>query len=107
MHGKLNDGLFSFLIQTNFSESFPLLDAWAGYHPSETISLFFGQKLSPLNNLSMQIMEYDLQFASRNYLSQNFLSIFILNQGSVELSLSFCNFKLFSGLKFTKRSKDI
>ena len=72
MHGKLNDGLFSFLIQTNFSESFPLLDAWAGYHPSENISLFFGQKLSPLNNLSMQIMEYDLQFASRNYLSKNF-----------------------------------
>ena len=75
MHGKLNDGLFSFLIQTNFSESFPLLDAWAGYHPSENISLFFGQKLSPLNNLSMQIMEYDLQFASRNYLSQNFSNL--------------------------------
>ena len=72
MHGKLNDGLFSFLIQTNFSESFPLLDAWAAYHPSENISLYFGQKLSPLNNLSMQIMEYDLQFASRNYLSKNF-----------------------------------
>ncbi|MAE15754.1 MAG: hypothetical protein CL821_09225, partial [Crocinitomicaceae bacterium] len=75
MHGKLNDGLFSFLIQTNFSESFPLLDAWAGYHPSENISLFFGQKLSPLNNLSMQTMEYDLQFASRNYLSQNFSNL--------------------------------
>ena len=72
MHGKLNDGLFSFLIQTNFSESFPLLDAWAAYHPSENISLYFGQKLSPLNNFSMQIMEYDLQFASRNYLSKNF-----------------------------------
>ena len=26
----------------------------------------------PINNLSMQIMEYDLQFASRNYLSKNF-----------------------------------
>ena len=72
MHGKLNDGLFSFLIQTNFSESFPLLDAWAGYHPNDNFSFFFGQKLSPLNNLSMQTMEYDLQFASRNYLSQNF-----------------------------------
>ncbi len=72
MNGKLNNGLFTFLIQTNFSESFPLLDAWAGYHPSDNISFFFGQKLSPINNLSMQIMEYDLQFASRNYLSQNF-----------------------------------
>ena len=75
MYGKLNNELFSFLIQTNFSESFPLLDAWAGYHPSENISLYFGQKLSPLNNLSMQIMEYNLQFASRNYLSQNFSSL--------------------------------
>ena len=72
MNGKLNNGLFTFLIQTNFSESFPLLDAWAGYHPNDNISFFFGQKLSPINNLSMQIMEYDLQFASRNYLSQNF-----------------------------------
>ena len=72
MKGKLNNGLFTFLIQTNFSESFPLLDAWAGYHPNKNISMYFGQKLSPLNNFSMQIMEYDLQFASRNYLSQNF-----------------------------------
>lgn len=72
MNGKLNNGLFTFLIQTNFSESFPLLDAWAGYHPNKNISMYFGQKLSPLNNFSMQIMEYDLQFASRNYLSQNF-----------------------------------
>lgn len=72
MNGNLNNGLFTFLIQTNFSESFPLLDAWAGYHPNDNISFFFGQKLSPINNLSMQIMEYDLQFASRNYLSQNF-----------------------------------
>ena len=75
MHGKLNNGLFSFLIQTNFSESFPLLDAWAGYHPNNNISLYFGQKLSPLNNLSMQFMEYNLQFASRNFLSQNFSSL--------------------------------
>ena len=72
MNGKLHNGLFTFLIQTNFSESFPLLDAWAGYHPNKNISMYFGQKLSPLNNFSMQIMEYDLQFASRNYLSQNF-----------------------------------
>ena len=41
MNGKLNNGLFTFLIQTNFSESFPLLDAWAGYHPNDNISFFF------------------------------------------------------------------
>ena len=70
--GSLNNGLFSFLVQTNFSDSYPLLDAWAGYHPNKNISIFFGQRMSPFNNLSMQIMEYNLQFASRNNLSQNF-----------------------------------
>ena len=75
LSGSLNNGQFSFLIQTNFSESFPLLDAWIGYHPNKNLSIFFGQKMSPFNNLSMQIMEYDLQFASRNYLSQNFTEL--------------------------------
>jgi hypothetical protein len=72
LNGSLNKGIFSFLIQTNFSDSYPLLDAWAGYHPNKNISIYFGQRMSPFNNLSMQIMEYNLQFASRNYLSQNF-----------------------------------
>ena len=72
LNGSLNKGMFSFLIQTNFSDSYPLLDAWAGYHPNKNISVYFGQRMSPFNNLSMQIMEYNLQFASRNYLSQNF-----------------------------------
>ena len=75
LSGSLNNGRFSFLVQTNFSESFPLLDAWIGCHPNENISLFFGQKMSPFNNLSMQIMEYNLQFASRNYLSQTFTNL--------------------------------
>ena len=75
LSGSLNNGQFSFLIQTNFSESFPLLDAWIGYHPNENISLFFGQRMSPFNNLSMQIMEYNLQFASRNFLSQSFTDL--------------------------------
>lgn len=72
LSGILNNGLFSFLLQTNFTESYPLLDAWAGYHPSKNFSLFFGQRMSPCNNLSMQFMEYNLQFASRNNLSQVF-----------------------------------
>ena len=33
--GELNNNMFSFLVQTNFSESFPLLDAWVGYHPNK------------------------------------------------------------------------
>ena len=72
LNGSLNKGMFSFLIQTNFSDSYPLLDAWAGCHPNKNVSIYFGQRMSPFNNLSMQIMEYNLQFASRNYLSQNF-----------------------------------
>ena len=72
MSGSLNEGLFSFLIQTNFSESSALLDAWVAYHPSRNFHFYFGQKMTPMNNLSMQYMENNLQFSSRNYLSQNF-----------------------------------
>ena len=72
LSGQLNSGLFSFLIQTDFSESFPLLDAWVGYHPHQNLSFYFGQKMTPCNNYSMQFMEYDLQFASRNNLSNTF-----------------------------------
>ena len=72
MSGSLNKGLFSFLIQTNFSESSALLDAWVAYHPMRNLHLYFGQKMTPMNNLSMQYMENNLQFSSRNYLSQNF-----------------------------------
>ena len=72
MSGRLNEGLFSFLIQTNFSESSALLDAWVAYHPLRNLHFYFGQKMTPMNNLSMQYMENNLQFSSRNYLSQNF-----------------------------------
>jgi hypothetical protein len=72
LEGSLNNGLVTFLIQTNFSDSYPLLDAWAGYHPIKNISIYFGQKQSPFNNHSMQMMEHNLQFASRNNLSQVF-----------------------------------
>ena len=72
LSGFMNKGLFSFLIQTNFSESSPLLDAWVAYHPYENLHFYFGQRMTPCNNLSMQYMEYDLQFSSRNYLSKNF-----------------------------------
>ena len=64
--------MFSFLVQTDFSESSPLLDAWVGYHPNTFLNFYFGQKMTSCNNLSMQFMEYDLQFASRNNLSNTF-----------------------------------
>ena len=35
IEGSLNNGLVSFLIQTNFSDTYPLLDVWAGYHPTK------------------------------------------------------------------------
>ena len=28
-------------------------NAWIGYHPNKNLSIFFGQKISPFNNLSM------------------------------------------------------
>ena len=70
--GHLNKRLFSFLVQTDFNQSFPLLDAWVAYHPFDQLSFYFGQRMTPCNNYSMQFMEYDLQFVSRNNLSTNF-----------------------------------
>jgi hypothetical protein len=72
LSGHLNNKMFSFLVQTDFSESSPLLDAWVGYHPNTFLNFYFGQKMTSCNNLSMQFMEYDLQFASRNHLSSTF-----------------------------------
>ena len=43
----------SFSIMMDYSLSNPLLEAWVGYHPSKSINVYFGQKNSFLNNLSL------------------------------------------------------
>ncbi|PQJ79707.1 hypothetical protein [Polaribacter porphyrae] len=64
----------SFLIQLDYSLSDPLMDAWIGYHPTENITISFGQKQTFVNNREMTYREDRLQFNDRSFLSQTFSS---------------------------------
>ncbi len=59
----------SFLLQTDFSQSNPLLDAWVAFHPTENFNITFGQKQTIANNREMLIMETFLQYPDRSLLS--------------------------------------
>ncbi len=61
----------SFFLQTDFSLSDPLLDAWIAVHPTENFNITFGQKQTIANNREMQIMETFLQFPDRSLLSSS------------------------------------
>lgn len=61
----------SFFLQTDFSLSDPLLDAWIAVHPTENFNITFGQKQTIANNREMQVMETFLQFPDRSLLSSS------------------------------------
>lgn len=68
--GKAKEEKVSFLIQTNFSEARPLYDAWVAYHPTEQLTVTFGQKQNFVNNREMLFREDRLQFTERSLLSE-------------------------------------
>lgn len=70
--GKMKEENVSFFIQLDFSLSDPLLDAWIGFHPTEKMNIYVGQKQSIANNREMQIMETHLQYPGRSLLSTAF-----------------------------------
>lgn len=72
--GRAKNEKVSFLIQTDFSLSSPLLDAWVAYQPHKTTTITFGQKQTMANNREMMIMEDKLQFADRSLLSSSYSS---------------------------------
>lgn len=67
--GKAVEEKVSFFIQTDFSLSAPLLDAWVAFHPTEQFNITFGQKQTIANNREMMVMETYLQFPDRSLLS--------------------------------------
>ena len=69
--GKAVKEKVSFLIQTDYSLSEPLLDAWVAYHATDKITISVGQKQTFLNNREMTFREDKLQFTDRSLLSQN------------------------------------
>jgi hypothetical protein len=68
--GKALNEKVSFLVQTDYSKSEPLLDAWVAYHPFTNIAVTFGQKQTFVNNREMTYREDRLQFTDRSLLSQ-------------------------------------
>jgi hypothetical protein len=72
--GKAAKEKISFLLQTDFSLSNPLLDAWVAYQPYSYLKFTFGQQLSFANNREMGFMENQLQFLDRSLLSTKFSS---------------------------------
>lgn len=69
LSGEAKQEKVSFLIQTNFSDQKPLLDAWVAYHPKENLVLTFGQKQTFVNNREMLFREDRLQMTDRALMS--------------------------------------
>lgn len=70
--GKALKEKVSFFVQTDFSASTPLLDAWVAYHFSEKWNLSAGQRRTFTNNREFTFDEDKLQFSERGMLSTNF-----------------------------------
>lgn len=72
--GKAAKEKISFLLQTDFSLTAPLMDAWVCYKPYKQLSISVGQQLTFTNNREMAIMETQFQFIERSILSNQFSS---------------------------------
>lgn len=67
--GSMMKEKVSFLIQNNFSNGRPLLDAWVAYAPISNLKISFGQKQTFTNNREMTFFEDKLQFVDRGIFS--------------------------------------
>lgn len=67
--GSAREEKVSFMVQTNFSENRPLLDAWVAYHPTKEIAVYMGQRQTFANNMEMRYREDRLQFTERGIVS--------------------------------------
>jgi hypothetical protein len=67
--GKAVKEKISFLLQMDYSQREPLMDAWVAYHPTSYLSISVGQKQTFVNNKEMLMREDRLQFTDRSFLS--------------------------------------
>ena len=75
LSGSMLKEKVSFLLQNNFSNSKPLLDAWVAYSPMSNIKITFGQKQTFTNNREMTFFEDKLQFVDRGVFSYQFSNL--------------------------------
>lgn len=84
----------SFLLQMDFTDSTPLLDAWIAYAPVKNLKISAGQKQTFTNNLEMTFLESNLSMTDRSILSSS-----LANTGRefglfVESDFNIGNFKI-------------
>lgn len=89
LKGGLLHDRFTFLLQTNFADQNPLMDAWAAYHLKNYLTITAGQKQTFTNNREMMMREQGLSFMDRSIVSRYFsgtgreLGIFVENRFSL------------------------
>ncbi len=72
--GKIFDDKFSYMIQMDLTKSYPLLDAWAAYHPTKNIKISVGQKQSFSGPRSMMYFDQALSLADRSLADTTFFN---------------------------------
>lgn len=71
MEGSFLDGKFGFFVQADFVDSYPLLDAWVSYKPTNWLKISAGQKQTFTNGREMMFLEQGLAFGERSVVSQS------------------------------------
>ncbi|NDV80713.1 porin [Bacteroides sp. 51] len=72
--GKFLNNKLSFFTQFDFADSYPLLDAWLAYHPTEWLTVTAGQKQSLSGPRSMLFKDTSLALGDRSYMDQVFFT---------------------------------
>ncbi len=75
LSGSMLKEKVSFLLQNNFSNGKPLLDAWVAYSPISNLKITFGQKQTFTNNRELTFFEDKLQFVDRGIFSSQFSNL--------------------------------
>ena len=60
------------MLEANFADSNPLMDAWAAYNLKDYLTITVGQKQTFTNNREMIMHEKNLSMADRSIVSQYF-----------------------------------
>ncbi|MEG1586987.1 MAG: porin [Bacteroidales bacterium] len=72
LEGNFKKQNLSFLLQMDFADSYPLMDAWVAYKPFRFLKISAGQRQTFTNSREMMLLEQTLAFSERSLMSQVF-----------------------------------
>lgn len=72
LEGNFKKQNLSFLLQMNFADSYPLLDAWIAYQPVKYLKITAGQKQTFTNSRDMMVLEQSLALGDRSLTAEVF-----------------------------------